>query len=68
MTWIWPALLKHPLTPSSLSMAALFTLLSSASTSRSRVAQWAALTMFSLPPSRGTRSWAIALIFIFFLL
>ena len=30
-------------------MAALFTLLSSASTSRSRVAQWAALTMFSCP-------------------
>ena len=57
--WYWPATANCPFTPSMLSMPSLSTLLSSFNTIRKRVAQCAAVAMFSLPPSLSITCWAI---------
>ena len=57
--WYCPATENCPFTPSMLSMPSLSTLLSSFNTIRKRVAQWAAVTIFSLPPSFSMTSFAI---------
>ena len=44
--------MKEPFTPESFSISAFLSLVSSARTRRRRVAQWAALRIFSFPPTR----------------
>ena len=51
MIWSWPDASNTPFTPSTFSIASLSALLLSAITRRSLVAQWAADTIFLLPPT-----------------
>ena len=61
MIWSCPDASNTPFTPSTFSMASLSALLLSAITRRSLVAQWAADTMFLLPPTRSRIDCAVFL-------
>ena len=61
MIWSCPEASNTPLTPSTFSMASLSAFVLSAMTRRSLVAQWAADTMFLLPPTLSRISCAVFL-------